>query len=553
MKYCADFETTTAEDDCRVWGFGVVNIDDLKEIEVGNSIDQFMGWCQSSRQNKEIYFHNLKFDGEFIISWLLNNGYEYSEIKRENTFSCLISSSMQFYSIEVIYKSYSKRLRKTTFYDSLKKLPFSVARVAKAFHLPISKLEIDYNEFRAVGHKLTDHEIEYIKADVIIMAMALKQQFEQGLTKMTIGSDALHNYKESIGGKDLFLKNFPVLPFEIDKDMRYAYRGGFTYLNPKYASVDVAEGVVFDVNSLYPSVMALQDLPFGTPIHFKGMYEKDDLHPLYIQMIEVAFKVKEDHIPTIQIKGGFRYRDNEYIVDTMGETEILVLTNIDLKLFMEHYDIEYIEYISGWKFQKAKGMFKDYIEYWSSIKERETGAMRELAKLMLNSLYGKFATNPNVTGKYPVLNDKGVVQYKMGEETLRDPVYTPMGVFITSWARYITISSAQKVYDRFIYADTDSLHLVGSEIPDNLKIHPTKIGLWNHEATFTWGRFIRQKTYAEEIDGVLHVTASGMPDTVKGQVTKENFHIGFESVRLGHKRVKGGAVLVDRPFKIKLS
>jgi hypothetical protein len=26
----------------------------------------------------------------------------------------------------------------------------------------------------------------------------------------------------------------------------------------------------------------------------------------------------------------------------------------------------------------------------------------------------------------------------------KDPVYTPMGVFITSWARYTTITTAQK-------------------------------------------------------------------------------------------------------------
>lgn len=551
MKYVADFETTTDPLDCRVWGYGIVNIQDHQEIYIGTTIDDFMQWCANQR-SIDVYFHNLKFDGEFIISWLLNNGFIYSNEKEERTFSVLISSSMQFYSIEVIFKKYNKRYKKTVFYDSLKKLPFSVNSVAKAFDLPISKLEIDYNEKRPNGHILTQEEKEYIKNDILIMAMALKIQFDQGLNRMTVGSDALFNYKESIS-KKAFESNFPVLPLDVDKQLRGAYRGGFTYLNPKYASKDVGEGVVFDVNSLYPSVMYNQELPFGVPLYFNGKYQKDDMYPLYIQLVEVSFKIKPDHIPTIQIKGGFRYKDNEYITDTKGNAEMLMLTNIDMKLLFDHYDIDFIDYIDGWKFQSAKGMFKDYIDHWMEIKETTTGAMRSLAKLMLNSLYGKFATNPNVTGKYPVMNENGVVSYKDQEEQFRDPVYTPMGVFITSWARYITISSAQKVYPRFIYADTDSLHLTGSELPDTIKIHPTHIGYWKHESTFTRGRFIRQKTYIEEIDGVLHVTASGMPDQVKAQVTWENFYIGFESTRLGHKRVKGGAVLVNKPFRIKLS
>mgnify|MGYP002512467155 CR=1 FL=1 len=43
--------------------------------------------------------------------------------------------------------------------------------------------------------------------------------------------------------------------------------------------------MVLDVNSLYPSVMYDSDLPFGTPIFFKGEYIEDEIYPLYTQMI----------------------------------------------------------------------------------------------------------------------------------------------------------------------------------------------------------------------------------------------------------------------------
>ena len=51
----------------------------------------------------------------------------------------------QFYSITLYYSKGNKKVHKTTFYDSLKIIPFSVAETAKAFKLPISKLELDYN------------------------------------------------------------------------------------------------------------------------------------------------------------------------------------------------------------------------------------------------------------------------------------------------------------------------------------------------------------------------------------------------------------------------
>lgn len=77
-----------------------------------------------------------------------------------------------------------------------------------------------------------------------------------------------------------------------------------------------------------------------------------------------------------------------------------------------------------------------------------------------------------------------VVKYTLGEKELRKPIYIPVGAFITAWARNITISSAQTVYDRFLYADTDSLHLMGTELPENLDIDKVKLGAWKHEATF---------------------------------------------------------------------
>ena len=61
----------------------------------------------------------------------------------------------------------------------MKILNFSVDKIAKDFDLPVNKLELDYDTYRKVGHKLTKHEIEYIKNDVVIVAMALDIMFKE--------------------------------------------------------------------------------------------------------------------------------------------------------------------------------------------------------------------------------------------------------------------------------------------------------------------------------------------------------------------------------------
>lgn len=587
-KFVADFETIVPRDDdpepeTRVWHWGVTEIGNPDYFGWGTDIDSFMDWCYY-RRNTLLYFHNLRFDAEFIIYWLFENGFTYSKEKEPKTFHCLITKMGQFYSLEIIwdktikYEKNRKRTvyKKTTFYDSLKKLPFKVEQIAKAFKLPMEKQEIDYKKERHFGYNPTKEEIQYLKNDVQIVAAALHIQFEQDLTKMTVASDAMNHFKDGLEGA--FDNSFPVLPVNIDSQIRYSYRGGFTYCSPRYAGRDVGPGIVIDRNSMYPAVMYWQPLPHGQPVWFDGEYEHDPSYPLYLQELYCEFKLKPDKLPTVQIKTG-RFQENLYLESNMdrkgNDTPVtLYLTNMDMELFFKHYDVTVHYWGGGYKFRQCIGIFQDYIDYWMKIKAdnaKEKNALYTLAKLMLNSLYGKFASNPDVTGKFPYQKEDGSIGYKIGDEETKDPVYTAMGVFITSWSRYEIISEAQKLYPRFMYADTDSLHLEGTELPETLEIHSSKLGAWDNEGTFTRARFIRQKTYVEDIcykydeNGKkknarleehtfteLHVTCAGMPDAVKEKVTWENFKEGFSSSgKLIPQHVKGGLILKDTNFTLK--
>lgn len=564
-----DFETSTEEwlvkDNgvARVWAGCIATIEDNpKIVSIVNNIDDFMEQL-IKLGNIECYFHNLKYDGEYIISWLFNNGYKYdAKGKSEKSFNVVISDSGIWYEIQITHKAYNKRYLRTTIYDSLKKLPLKVSQIAKAFKLEEAKGSIDYDMYRPVGYELTDEEKEYIKNDCIIVAKALYMQFEKGLEKMTIGSDALTNFKSEIGGKKAFKYLYPVLPLEVDNDFRKAYKGGFTMVNPAYQN-KIVSGISFDVNSLYPSVMYgnMGGLPYGIPKTFKGKYKPNKSYPLYIQKMSCSFKLKEGMIPTIQLKGNLSFVPTDYITDSKGIVD-LTLTNVDLELLFKHYEVEDIEYVGGYMFKSADTIFKGYIDYWADIKAKSTGGARQLAKLMLNSLYGKFATNPKKQNKVPTLIDDEI-KLVLQDPTYDDPVYTALGAFITARARAYTISNSQALYKYWVYSDTDSMYLTGiteEEASKYIEIHQSKLGAWKLEHHFTKGKWLRPKTYImTSIEDNLSIACAGMPDNIKQDILAKGEEKAFDMFTYGArfegklvpKRVKGGVVLCKTDFTIK--
>lgn len=569
-----DFETSTEawlskDDKARVWAGCITTIEeDPKVLHIDNSLDDFMSHL-IKLGNIEGYFHNLKYDGEYIIAWLFEHGYKLvKNNKRKNkTFEVVISDTNQWYELTIYHKVFNKRYVKTTIFDSLKKIPLSVKDIARAFKLPEQKGEIDYDLYRPVGWLITDEEKDYIKKDCIIVAKALFIQFEKGLTKMTIGSDAMGYFKSDITPKG-FKYLFPVLPLEVDNDIRKAYKGGFTYTNPKYIGKEIPS-ISLDVNSLYPSVMYgnMGMLPYGLPVKFKGKYKYNEKYPLYIQKFSCSFKLKKGYIPTIQIKNNLYFMPTDYLTDSKGIVD-LTLTNPDLELFFEHYEASNIEYVSGYMFRGALELFREYIDYWGHIKATSTGGLRQLAKLMLNSLYGKFATNPKKVNKMPYMED-GKVKYKDLPPDYDKPVYTAMGAFITARARAYTISNSQKLIKHWVYSDTDSMYLTDineEELSKIVEIHPTKLGAWKVEHHITRGKWIKAKTYIIEAEEEvkednptgLKITCAGMPDRIKGKIISTGSQNAFNVFRVGSEftgnlktsRVAGGAVLKQTTFKI---
>lgn len=579
--YSADFETNVNEEDCRVWAYSICEVDDPEKFYYGNSIESFFEFLKS-HTNAKYFFHNLKFDGEYIFHYLLNNGYRCVKEKSETedkTFTTIISDVGAFYSITIYFQAYDKNKHKSVskveIFDSMKLIPMSVDDIGKKFKLPIKKLTLDYNTFRPIGHVLTKEEIDYIKNDVQVVAMALKYLFSLGLTSMTIGACAIKDYRSRVKS---FKHLYPEIPLEIYEDLRASYKGGFTYLSPKYKEKTIGKGLVLDVNSLYPSVMKEALLPYGMPQFYEGKYEYDFMYPLFIQVLTCSFKLKPGMLPTIQLKHSYLFADNEYIESSKGEYITLTLSNPDLELFLSHYDIEgTITYNCGYKFRGEVGLFDSYIDYWTDqkIKGKKEGiaGLYQCSKLMLNSLYGKFARGMVVNSKYPVLTEDNKVAYEDYPEEIGKGLYIPMGAFITAYARKKTIETSQKIRDYtlnfynedyYVYSDTDSIHmkyLDERELRSIVDIDDYKLGYWKIESMFSRGKYLRQKCYIEEdlFTGEMNVTVAGLPKKLGKYVNFSNFKFGFtipvsdktKDHKLTYKHVVGGVMLTETDFTIK--
>lgn len=600
MKYyVADFETTTDENDCRVWGYGISEIGKTYNFYYGNNIDDFMAFLEGSKEPCKVYIHNLRFDGNFIINWLDSHNFKFVKDSVQATsrsYTSLITSQNIYYNIVVYFERDKVRhlANKVQFIDSIKILNAPVEQIARDFHLPIQKGHIDYNKPREVGYRLSTEEIGYIRNDVEIVAMALDALFNAGIKKNTIGASAMECYKEM---QPNYGKRFPALDKEINEEVRRAYRGGFTYLNPIYKNKVIENGITLDCNSEYPFMMATKDYPAGKPKIFYGEYKPDIKYPLYIVSFSCSFDLKKGKIPTVQIKDSPYYDPMEYLKTSNGMIEKFIMTNIDYELFRENYDVEDIMFNGGYKFRSYNGLFKNYMEHWNELKIKSkvnsNYSMYQISKKMMNSLYGRFGVHTKNVLKAPQRMDDGLVHFVNFRKEDRRSCYTPVALFTTSYGRDYLIRTAAKIRewglkkygeDLYCYSDTDSISIKLNNYEEDVKelreiidIHKYKLGSWKIEKRFKRAKYLRAKTYImEDTDGKLDVTIAGFPKNLAPLLNFDNFDHGFttkgltleqlvEMARkngateeqiakidqhLKYKYVKGGIILEESSFTI---
>jgi len=543
-----DFETTVydGQTSTEVWASALVPLYS-EDVVILHSIDETYKYLLGLKQSVIVYYHNLKFDGQFWLSFLISklhfkqacttsdDGKQvmWNDITKMpiNSFRYMISDFGQFYSITIRTRCGTIELR-----DSLKLLPFSVKKIGDSFGTKHKKLDMEYKGYRYAGCEITEEEQKYIANDVLVVKEALEIMYDEGHKKLTIGSCCLAEYQK-IFGIDEYKALLPDLyEQKIDKEtfgsdsageyIRKSYRGGWCYVVPEKTNQVKYNGTTADVNSLYPSMMSSESgnrYPMGHATFWKGNYiDEHALYPInyYFVRIKTRFYIKPNHLPFVQIKNSLLYKSTEslkssdvfdkltgkyydhyYWFGELRDTRVtMTMTMTDFELFKEHYDLVDFEILDGCYFGSEVGIFDGYIDKYKKIKMESKGAKRELAKLFLNNLYGKMATSKNSSFKVAVENEDGSIGFDTIYENNKKAGYIAIGSAITSYARNFTIRSAQQNYDHFIYADTDSIHC---DCPPNeitgIKVHPKNFCCWKLESCWDKAIFVRQKTYIEHI------------------------------------------------------
>lgn len=570
--YACDFETTVFKGQTftEVWSACFCELY-TKDVKIMHSIADFFDYFFNLNENIKMYFHNLKFDGSFILSYLLKNlqfeqAYEkmtndgalvkWFETKdmKNNTIKYSISEMGQWYYIIIKKNNKIIEIR-----DSLKLLPFSLDAIGKSFDTDHKKLKMKYEGYRYAGCEITPEEQQYIKNDVLVLKEALEIMFNENHDSLTIGSCCLNEYK-TIMTKPLIERLYPNIaeytvnvPIEFknaDEYVRKSYKGGWCYLKKGCENKIYNNGTTADVNSLYPSVMHSESgnyYPVGLPTFWSGNYiPKIAKEKYYFIRIKTRFYLKKGFLPCIQVKNTYRYKSTEWLetsdfydkktnkyykkyLDINGNEQntqvILTLTMTDFELIKEHYNLVDFEILDGCYFDKEIGLFDEYINKYKKIKLSSKGAKKTLAKLYLNNLYGKTATNTDSSFKVAYIKDDLSLGFYGVYACDKKPFYIPVGSAITSYARNFTIRAAQKNYKNFIYADTDSIHCncCPNEIK-GIKIDDKNFLCWKLESCWDTGLFVRQKTYIEHITAenlkpidkpFYNVKCAGMPEQCK--------------------------------------
>ena len=600
--FVADFETCDErpalhEKDYpnqKVWLAGLQNLETEEKTRFTN-LDDFMSaaMARGDNQNTEIAIHGLKFDGSFIVPWLLRNNFQPTHNKPgAGQFSVLIDDKNNWYSIRL---QVTKR-RRVTIWDSAKLFPMHLEYMPGLYGTPTKKIAEDgdfYNAIREDGHEPTEREIIYFDNDLQVLTETIKAHIKIcGLQfKKTQASQAFYEFEQSFPA---WKWRFPGLSVELDAYARSAYWGGISHVNELHRAKDIYDIGVFDINSSYPDKAANCKLPYGPVLFEGGEGQAPDMSKFWIASALVEFKLKPGKLPCIPTKAiseGRPLTIDKWIDNSDGIVR-MTFCNIDYLTILESYDFKIWRWMEtahwAWKIQKEIRTFvlknneakvtnkeKAAIEQ-DAEKRQEHLNLSQRAKINNNAFYGKFGEEIVKYGKTAYLQDEDIIYImdREDEQSLNKRKFLPVAIAITAWGRRQLAQMANILGDDFLYCDTDSIHyrLAGGQekidkaIADGIfEVDSTKLGAWKFEGSFIFGRYLRAKCYMEETeDGQLEITLAGLPaDKHSGMfskkrscLNKDNFHIGYtipanQANKLRSVRTNTGIKLVPVAFQIK--
>jgi len=279
----------------------------------------------------------------------------------------------------------------------------------------------------------------------------------------------------------------------------------------------------YDVNSLYPSVLKDKLYPIGNPTYFEGnllKYEPDLFGFFYCN---ITTPVNLNH-PILQL----HHKTND------GIRTLSPLGSFSGWFFSEEL---YNAKKYGYKFEVLRGytfesgfIFQKYIDnlYQIRLNYPKTDPMNLLAKLLLNSLIGRFALDDSFTFTY-IMNKKDYINWVKMEGVIesiidlieignsyiiqvKNPIVKlktdldsgtethnvniAIASAVTAYARiYMSQFKNNKDFPNLYYTDTDSAYFDGDgPLPDSM-VDPKRLGALKLEGIYNRALFLSPKVY----------------------------------------------------------
>ena len=307
----------------------------------------------------------------------------------------------------------------------------------------------------------------------------------------------------------------------LEEYCRKSYRGGFLYSSAK-SEKKYKDVYVYDINAMYTYIMRNFPMPVGNPVEEKGYPSKNLLKntkkgkSYYFIHVKTKLKLKKDGLPCLRL--GYDdyqryYHERDYLTTSKrynldrgyGKDEQLELwlTCTDWELVKENYDLSDLEIVDHVWFITKDDLFRSYNNYFYKMKTESDGVKKQVGKNFNNFIAGNMARKITYTNAVFDFDDP-IVDEETGEilsdysihfeETRGGKSYIYIGSAITSYGRRVITDLIKKNRDRWVYTDTDSVHLVGKGIK-GIKEDDKKLGAVKVEHEYEYVYYYSKKRY----------------------------------------------------------
>ena len=510
-------------------------ISDGRHVAIYSSFDEFAVFMVAHRV-KAVWFYNAIFDFSQIDYAVLSSDTWTQATGKMTAFSfrSLHSEFGQRYSYEfcVPYKGHGKKsdrhthLHRFTCYDFKNFLHGGLAKILRDLHVvdfdgkPIAKLTMDYQ---------TGDDFAYMAADVLglfhavrLFSDSLYREFGYKLSgikpdAITAGGlsakimlSYLYPGRDARAAKKAF-QFFHKSTLSLDTFYRShdLYRGGLTIINERYKGKSLTSGIYrFDINSMYPFIMSKMPDIVGLPLRmsYDEYKRRDHTGMVYILEISECYgKVKADKIPIWYDRISKEYTSTIHFdsVEYGGTLFIFDFEFNEIKNWYNDIDVDVCAVYELYTRESAG--YANFVRAGYTLKERATkekdGTTRAIAKLLLNSAYGKLSQNPRHIETEFTLIDGAVRMTRTGvEDVATDTILSVVqGAYVTAAARtyWCTLARSicgENVADLLVYGDTDSFHTL-CPYDDTDPVTLGKLKDETDGAPFNFCKYLAPKTY----------------------------------------------------------